>query len=173
MFEEFLQTKKEKDKLKLKGYATILTNFGGLNLELHADRAPKTVYNFIKLAKQGKYDDVIFHRLIPGFMVRSLEAARNEADMCQIQGGDPTGTGSGGKSFWGEPFRDEYDEKGALTHDARGVLVSEPIESAQANDAPVNGQLRTTIQHVAVLPHVQKNTSSRWEAYRLWQARWR
>lgn len=77
MFEEFLQTKKEKDKLKLKGYATILTNFGGLNLELHADRAPKTVYNFIKLAKQGKYDDVIFHRLIPGFMVCSLEAARN------------------------------------------------------------------------------------------------
>lgn len=65
---------KDKDRLKHKGYATIMTNFGGLNLELHADRAPKTVYNFIMLAKEGKYDDVNFHRLIPGFMVRLLSA---------------------------------------------------------------------------------------------------
>ena len=43
----------------------------------------------------------------------------------EIQGGDPTGTGRGGKSFWGDPFRDEHGEKGAFKHDARGVLVSE------------------------------------------------
>ncbi|OCF37351.1 peptidyl-prolyl cis-trans isomerase-like 2 [Kwoniella heveanensis BCC8398] len=107
MFEEMSRPTKEKDRLKSKAYATILTNFGGLNIELHGDRAPKTVYNFVQLAKEGKYDNVIFHRLIPGFMV---------------QGGDPTGTGRGGKSYWGEPFRDEYNEKGAYKHDGRGVL---------------------------------------------------
>ncbi|WVF69841.1 peptidyl-prolyl cis-trans isomerase-like 2 [Kwoniella sp. CBS 6097] len=107
MFEEMSRPTKEKDRLKSKAYATILTNFGGLNVELHGDRAPKTVYNFVQLAKEGKYDDVVFHRLIPGFMV---------------QGGDPTGTGRGGKSYWGEPFRDEYSEKGAYKHDGRGVL---------------------------------------------------
>ncbi|WVQ69216.1 peptidyl-prolyl cis-trans isomerase-like 2 [Kwoniella botswanensis] len=107
MFEEMSRPTKEKDRLKSKAYATILTNFGGLNVELHGDKAPKTVYNFVQLAKSGYYDNVVFHRLIPGFMV---------------QGGDPTGTGRGGKSFWGEPFRDEYNEKGAYKHDARGVL---------------------------------------------------
>lgn len=81
---------KEKERLRAKGYATIQTNYGNLNVELHGDRvsmmclpqwlsraemaiqAPKTVYNWIKLAKQGKYDNVIFHRLIPGFMVCPL-----------------------------------------------------------------------------------------------------
>ncbi|ORX38871.1 hypothetical protein BD324DRAFT_617632 [Kockovaella imperatae] len=107
MFEEMKKPTKEKERLKCKAYATIMTNYGGLNVELHGDRAPKTVYNFVQLAKQGKYDNVIFHRLIPGFMV---------------QGGDPTGTGRGGKSFWGEPFRDEFSEKGAYKHGSRGVL---------------------------------------------------
>ncbi|WVQ76076.1 peptidyl-prolyl cis-trans isomerase-like 2 [Cryptococcus sp. DSM 104548] len=107
MFDEFQKVVKDKDRQACKAYATILTNVGGLNVELHGDRAPKTVYNFVQLAKQGKYDNVVFHRLIPGFMV---------------QGGDPTGTGSGGQSFWGEPFRDEYSEKGAFKHDGRGVL---------------------------------------------------
>nr|ODN74249.1 peptidyl-prolyl cis-trans isomerase-like 2 [Cryptococcus depauperatus CBS 7841] len=107
MFEEMSKPTKEKDRQKSKAYATILTNFGGLNVELHGDRAPKTVYNFVQLAKQGKYDNVIFHRLMPGFMAG---------------GGDPTGTGSGGQSFWGEPFRDEHSEKGAYKHDSRGVL---------------------------------------------------
>jgi peptidyl-prolyl cis-trans isomerase-like protein 2 len=69
MFEELKKPVKDKDRLKSKAYATIMTNFGGLNLELHGDRAPKTVYNFVMLAKQGYYDDTIFHRLIPGFMV--------------------------------------------------------------------------------------------------------
>jgi peptidyl-prolyl cis-trans isomerase-like protein 2 len=69
MFDELKRAMKEKDRLKSKAYATILTNFGGLNVELHGDRAPKTVYNFVQLAKQGYYDGVKFHRLIPGFMV--------------------------------------------------------------------------------------------------------
>ena len=73
MFDELKKPVKDKDRLKSKAYATIMTNFGGLNLELHGDRAPKTVYNFIMLAKQGYYDDTIFHRLIPGFMVRETD----------------------------------------------------------------------------------------------------
>ncbi|KAJ9105111.1 hypothetical protein QFC20_004398 [Naganishia adeliensis] len=107
MFDEMSKYTKEKERLRAKGYATIQTNYGNLNVELHGDRAPKTVFNWIKLAKQGKYDDVIFHRLIPGFM---------------IQGGDPTGTGSGGTSYWGSNFRDETDIKGAYKHDSRGVM---------------------------------------------------
>jgi cyclophilin family peptidyl-prolyl cis-trans isomerase len=69
MFDELKKAMKAKDRLASKAYATILTNYGGLNVELHGDRAPKTVYNFVQLAKQGYYDNVKFHRLIPGFMV--------------------------------------------------------------------------------------------------------
>ncbi|CDZ96367.1 peptidyl-prolyl cis-trans isomerase-like 2 [Phaffia rhodozyma] len=107
MFDEISSLVKEKDRAKRKAYLKVNTNFGALNLELHCDKAPKTCYNFIMLAKEGKYDGVIFHRNIPGFM---------------IQGGDPTGKGTGGNSFWGHNFRDEYDLKGALKHTERGTL---------------------------------------------------
>lgn len=146
MFEELSRPTKEKDRLKSKAYATILTNFGSLNVELHGDRAPKTVYNFVQLAKQGKYDDVVFHRLIPGFMV---------------QGGDPTGTGRGGKSFWGEPFRDEHGEKGAYKHDARGVLVrSMPAARRILTSFLVNGQLGTPHQLLPILLHLPPHPTS-------------
>jgi peptidyl-prolyl cis-trans isomerase-like protein 2 len=59
------------------------------------------------LAREGKYDNTIFHRHIPGFM---------------LQGGDPTGTGSGGQSYWGEDFRDEHSLRNAHKHDERGLL---------------------------------------------------
>jgi len=52
-----------------KAYARLVTNFGNLNLELYAPIAPRTCYNFLQLAHEGKYEDTIFHRLIPGFMV--------------------------------------------------------------------------------------------------------
>lgn len=90
-----------------KAYARLVTNFGNLNLELYAGVAPRTCYNFLQLAHEGKYEDTIFHRLIPGFM---------------LQGGDPTGTGRGGSSFWGEPFEDEYTAKNAHKHTERGDL---------------------------------------------------
>jgi cyclophilin family peptidyl-prolyl cis-trans isomerase len=64
--------------------ATIDTDKGPIEIELFAKQAPKTVNNFVFLAKQGFYDDTIFHRVIPGFM---------------IQGGDPTGTGRGGPGY--------------------------------------------------------------------------
>ncbi|KAK6350187.1 Peptidyl-prolyl cis-trans isomerase cyp8 [Orbilia brochopaga] len=91
--------------VKIKGYARIATSLGNLNVELHTDWAPKAVYNFIKLAEKGYYNGTVFHRNIRSFM---------------IQGGDPTGTGRGGSSFWGKNFEDEL--QGPYTHDSRGVL---------------------------------------------------
>jgi peptidyl-prolyl cis-trans isomerase B (cyclophilin B) len=80
--------------------ATIQTNHGTIELELFGEDAPKTVDNFTKLSRDGFYDGVIFHRVIPDFM---------------IQGGDPTGTGSGGPGY---QFEDEFNqhkvERGAL-----------------------------------------------------------
>ena len=76
------------------------TNHGSIEIELFDDDAPKTVQNFVKLAKDRFYDGVIFHRVIQDFM---------------IQGGDPTGTGSGGPGY---QFEDEFNDhkvvRGAL-----------------------------------------------------------
>lgn len=76
--------------------ATIKTNKGDIILQLFDKLAPKTVKNFVELAQDGYYDGVIFHRVIPNFM---------------IQGGDPTGTGRGGKSIYGEQFEDEFSDQ--------------------------------------------------------------
>ena len=76
--------------------ATIKTNKGDITLQLFDKLAPKTVKNFVELAQGGYYDGVIFHRVIPNFM---------------IQGGDPTGTGRGGKSIYGEQFEDEFSDQ--------------------------------------------------------------
>ncbi|KAF8249579.1 hypothetical protein K440DRAFT_201985 [Wilcoxina mikolae CBS 423.85] len=92
-------------RIKIKGYARISTNLGNLNVELHTDFAPKAVYNFVKLAQKGYFKGVKFHRNIRNFM---------------IQGGDPTGTGRGGTSYWGKNFSDEFESP--LLHDARGIL---------------------------------------------------
>jgi peptidyl-prolyl cis-trans isomerase B (cyclophilin B) len=80
--------------------AIIQTNHGPIHVELFPDDAPKTVANFVKLANDGFYDRVIFHRVIPDFMV---------------QGGDPTGTGSGGPGYsFEDEFNDHKVERGAL-----------------------------------------------------------
>ena len=81
--------------------ATLHTNRGDIAVELFHDDAPKTVDNFLSLARKGFYDGVIFHRVIPDFM---------------IQGGDPTGTGSGGPGY---TFEDEFNEQPV----ARGALA--------------------------------------------------
>lgn len=102
MFDEIKKAQKAKDRLAAKAYATILTNYGGLNVELHGDRAPKTVYNFVQLAKQGYYDDVKFHRLIPGFMVgptrchnRGLAADRSDPGRRSFRDGQGRKVGLG------------------------------------------------------------------------------
>lgn len=76
--------------------AIIKTNVGDIKVELFKEQAPKAVENFITHAKNGYYDGVIFHRVIPDFM---------------IQGGDPDGTGMGGESIWGEGFENEISDK--------------------------------------------------------------
>jgi peptidyl-prolyl cis-trans isomerase-like protein 2 len=92
-------------RVKIKGYARISTNLGDLNIELLPEYAPRAVWNFVKLAQKGYYNDTVFHRNIKGFM---------------IQGGDPTGTGRGGQSIWAKPFNDEFE--GPERHSVRGVL---------------------------------------------------
>jgi peptidyl-prolyl cis-trans isomerase-like 2 len=56
-------------RIKIKGYASIQTNFGNINVELFTDYAPKAVYNFVKLSQQGYYNNTIFHRSVKNFMV--------------------------------------------------------------------------------------------------------
>jgi len=80
--------------------ATLHTNHGAIEVEFFDDDAPKTVENFLKLARDGFYDGVVFHRVIPDFM---------------IQGGDPTGTGMGGPGYsFEDEFNDHKVERGAL-----------------------------------------------------------
>jgi cyclophilin family peptidyl-prolyl cis-trans isomerase len=81
--------------------ATLHTNHGPIELELYENDAPRTVENFVNLAQEGFYDGVVFHRVIPDFM---------------IQGGDPTGTGTGGPGY---TFEDEENEHPV----ARGALA--------------------------------------------------
>jgi cyclophilin family peptidyl-prolyl cis-trans isomerase len=82
----------------------------------------------------------------------------------QIQGGDPTGTGRGGKSFWGEPFRDEHGEKGAYKHDARGVLVSLLVLAITMSKAEtlVYGKQRSQDERLSVLLHLLPLDPPRW-----------
>ena len=82
------------------------TNQGDIEIKLKTDIAPKACENFVKLVEKGYYNGLIFHRVIKGFM---------------IQGGDPTGTGMGGESIWGEPFEDEVSP--AVKFDGPGILA--------------------------------------------------
>lgn len=94
--------------------AVITTNKGKIVLRFFAEEAPKTVENFLGLSKKGYYNGIIFHRVIDGFM---------------IQGGDPTGTGSGGESLWGEDFKDEFssavkNKRGSISMANRGPATN-------------------------------------------------
>ena len=82
------------------------TTKGTIEFTLFNSVAPKTCENFITHAKNGYYDGIIFHRVIEQFM---------------IQGGDPTGTGRGGESIWGQPFEDECSSE--LSFDKPGFLA--------------------------------------------------
>ena len=101
---ETKETQSKEENKEMTG-AIIKTNMGTIEIELFADQTPKTVENFVGLAEKGYYNGVIFHRVIKDFM---------------IQGGDPTGTGRGGESFWGGKFADEIVPE--LKHDEPGKL---------------------------------------------------
>lgn len=102
--------------------ATIKTNRGDIVIDLYADKAPRTVNNFVALARDSFYDGVTFHRVIKDFM---------------IQTGDPTGTGRGGPGY---RFADEFHPN--LIHDGPGVL-------SMANAGPNTNGSQFFITHVA------------------------
>lgn len=110
--------------------AVISTNYGDITVQLFPEQAPKTVENFVTLARRGYYDGVNFHRVIADFM---------------IQGGDPTGTGAGGESAFGEPFTDEFSKK---LFNLRGAL-------SMANAGPnTNGSQFFIVQNQHLSPEM-------------------
>lgn len=112
-FLNFLQAAEgEKIMQEKRPIVQVETNQGTFEIALRPDIAPKASENFLKHAESGYYNGIIFHRVIKGFM---------------IQGGDPTGTGRGGKSIWGAPFEDEVTDSAKF--DRQGLL-------AMANSGP-------------------------------------
>lgn len=108
--------------------AVMHTTMGDIKIKFFPDEAPKAVENFLTHAENGYYDGIIFHRVIDGFMV---------------QGGDPTGTGRGGESIWGNSFEDEFSlnawnfrgalsmaNAGANTNGSQFFIVQAPEVSA-------------------------------------------
>lgn len=89
----------------------LVTTKGTMKIKLFPDIAPKTVENFIKLSEQGYYEGIIFHRVINDFM---------------IQGGDPTGTGMGGQSIYGESFEDEFSPEAYNLYGALSMANAGP-----------------------------------------------
>ncbi|XP_039220791.1 spliceosome-associated protein CWC27 homolog isoform X1 [Crotalus tigris] len=94
------------------GKVLLKTTAGDIDIELWSKEAPKACRNFIQLCMEGYYENTIFHRVVPEFI---------------IQGGDPTGTGSGGESIYGAPFKDEFHSR--LRFIRRGLV-------AMANSGP-------------------------------------
>lgn len=110
--------------------AILSTTMGKVCIKLFPQYAPKTVENFTTHAKNGYYNGIIFHRVIPDFM---------------IQGGDPTSTGRGGESIWGAPFEDECCPE---LHNLRGAL-------SMANAGPgTNGSQFFIVQAKTVPPQM-------------------
>ncbi|XP_067842730.1 spliceosome-associated protein CWC27 homolog isoform X1 [Heptranchias perlo] len=88
------------------GKVLLKTTAGDIDIELWSKEAPKACRNFIQLCLEGYYDNTVFHRVVPGFIV---------------QGGDPTRTGTGGESIYGRPFKDEFHSR--LRFNRRGLVA--------------------------------------------------
>ncbi len=116
---------------KKKYKAHMETDKGTMVIELFADKAPRTVNNFVFLAQEGFYEGVMFHRVISNFMV---------------QGGDPTGRGSGGPGY---KFEDEFHP--SLSHDTQGIL-------SMANAGPNSNGSQFFITH-GPTPHLDNRHS--------------
>ncbi len=93
----------------------VIKDYGSIFVKFFDSAAPKAAENFVTHAKEGYYDGVIFHRIINDFM---------------IQGGDPTGTGTGGESIWGENFEDEFSDN---LQPYRGALCMANTGAADTN----------------------------------------
>lgn len=99
-----------------KGKVILQTTYGAIDIELWPKEAPKAVRNFVQLCLEGYYDNTIFHRIIKSFLV---------------QGGDPTGTGTGGESIYGGVFPDEFHSRLRFSH--RGLVACANAGSAHTN----------------------------------------
>ncbi|KAJ7173381.1 cyclophilin-like domain-containing protein [Mycena filopes] len=104
--------------LPTNGRVIIDTTVGEIDIELWSKETPKTCRNFITLALEGYYDNVIFHRVVPGFLVQT---------------GDKTGTGGGGESIYGEPFEDEIHPRLRFAH--RGIVAMANNGTKDSNDS--------------------------------------
>ncbi|ANQ08504.1 Peptidyl-prolyl cis-trans isomerase [Plasmodium coatneyi] len=127
-FEEKISYYKLKGKAE-RGHITIYTNLGEFEIELYWYHSPKTCFNFYSLCEMGYYDNTLFHRIIPNYI---------------IQGGDPTGTGKGGKSIYGEYFEDEINKE--LKHTGAGIL-------SMSNNGPNTNSSQFFIT-LSPLPHL-------------------
>ncbi|WP_210471125.1 peptidylprolyl isomerase [Sporosarcina sp. 6E9] len=134
----------------------INTTLGQIKIKLFPDIAPKTVENFLTHAKEGYYDGVIFHRVMDEFM---------------IQGGDPTGTGAGGESIYGDSFEDEFSDsvfhfRGALSMANAGkntngsqffIVQKTDVDEAaleQEKDLVYSDEIREAYESMGGTPHL-------------------
>lgn len=139
--------------------ATIKTSLGDVKVQLFAKLAPKTVKNFVELAKKGYYNGVLFHRVIPDFM---------------IQGGDPTGTGRGGESIYGKAFEDEFSDQlfnfnGALSMANAGPNTNGSqffIVSASRVPANMLEQMKLVGYPQEIIDHYKETSGTPWLDHR-------
>ncbi|MCL2620757.1 MAG: peptidylprolyl isomerase [Defluviitaleaceae bacterium] len=117
------------------GYAVMRTNHGDVYIRLFPQYAPLAVENFVTHARNGYFDNLIFHRVIEQFM---------------IQGGDPEGTGMGGESIWGQSFGNEFTPN--LQH-IRGALSMANSDNLQIGRTQTNGSQFFVVQNGGLFPH--------------------
>ncbi len=115
----------------------IIKDYGSIFVRLFPEQAPKAVENFLTHAREGYYDNTVFHRVIEEFMV---------------QGGDPEGTGYGGRSIWWEPFEDEFCEelqpfRGALCMANSGSDTNNSQFFLVQADATSVGELKQLVEY--------------------------
>lgn len=135
--------------------AVIRTNMGDITIKLFPEIAPKTVENFVGLAEKGYYNGIVFHRVIPDFM---------------IQGGDPTGSGMGGESLWGDSFEDEFSTQAFNLNGALSMANAGPntngsqffIVTASSTPANMIAQLEEAGYPAEIVEEYKNNGGTPW-----------
>ena len=135
--------------------AVIRTNMGDITIKLFPEIAPKTVENFVGLAEKGYYNGIVFHRVIPDFM---------------IQGGDPTGSGMGGESLWGDSFEDEFSTEAFNLNGALSMANAGPNTNGSqffivtASNTPANmvAQLEAAGYPAEIVEEYKNNGGTPW-----------
>lgn len=149
----YTQLSKEVAENEIK--AVIRTNMGDITVKLFPEIAPKTVENFVGLAEKGYYNGIVFHRVIPDFM---------------IQGGDPTGSGMGGESLWGDSFEDEFSSEAFNLNGALSMANAGPNTNGSqffivtASNTPANmvSQLEAAGYPAEIVEEYKNNGGTPW-----------